>query len=88
MKLTGEALKKGQLRSLRAEKNSEGMILISGRVGQFLKIGYDRECLIVLMPQHKYSKLYLKMTHEGETNLEHNGVLADLSKSRERYWIP
>ena len=51
-----------------------------------LKIGYDRECLIVLMPQHKYSKL--KKIHEGETNLEHNGVLADLSKSRERYWIP
>ena len=39
MKLTGEALKKGRLRSLRAEKNSEGMIVISGRVGQFLIIG-------------------------------------------------
>ena len=88
MKLTEIAFDKGKLISLRAVKNSDGMIVISGRVGQLLKIGYEKEHLMVLMPQHKYSKLYLKMIHEGEKNLEHNGVLADLSKSRERYWIP
>ena len=88
LKLTDEAFNKGHLRSLRAVKRADGMIVISGRAGQLLNIGYDRESLMVLMPQHKYSRLYLRMIHDGEGNIEHNGILTDLNKSRERYWIP
>ena len=42
---------------------------------------YDRDNLIVIMPKHRYAKLYLKSIHEGELNVDHHRVLVDLSIS-------
>ena len=64
------------------------MIVVSGRAGQFLTVGYDRDNLIILMPTHRYSRLYLRSIHEGDANADHHGTLADLSRSRDKYWIP
>ena len=86
--LTEEAFKRGRLKNLRAVKRDDGMIVVSGRAGQFLTVGYDRDNLVVLMPNHRYAKLYLKNVHEGVLNIDHHGILADLSKSRDKYWIP
>ena len=63
------------------------MIVVSGRAGQFLTVGYDRDKLIILMPTHRYSRLYLRSIHEGDANAGHHGTL-DLSRSRDKYWIP
>ena len=40
------------------------------------------------MPNHRYAKLYLKSVHEGYLYIDHHGILVDLSKSRDKYWIP
>ena len=79
----------GKLNSLRPvsvwdEKGQFVKIVTSGRLGQFLKIGYDVEELVILDPSHSYTYIVLKHFHDQDHCSDDRTVW----KSRNKYWIP
>ena len=79
----------GKLSSLRpslvwSAEGNYAQVVTSGRVGSFLKIGYDVEELPILDHSHPYVRLVLRDYHERE----HAGDDKVLWQVGSRFWIP
>ena len=84
------AFERGELDTLRPQKISRktfgepvDLIVTSGRLGDKMLIGYDRESLPILMQSDPLSMLYMKEAH----GVDHGGVDRSLQRSRNNVWI-
>ena len=59
-------------------------VVTSGRLGNMMRIGYDRSELIILDARHPFSRLLLKNFHDEK----HGSDDYVLWRSRSKYWIP
>ena len=84
-----QAFKEGQLDSLRPLKLSSTafqpveLLVTAGRLGDNMRIGFDKTSLPILMYNSELSGLYMREAHE----IDHGGVDRTLQRSRVKVWI-
>lgn len=71
------------LRRLAPHKDSNGIIIVKGRIENWMEESYNRTELILLPYKHQLSRLYATYIHQ----LSHSGVSSTVCKIRERFWI-
>ena len=68
----------GQFKRLCPKIREDGVVVISGRVEQWMEISYDNQDLILLPYSHRLSKLYAEHIHKKD----HLGIASAASKIR------
>ena len=61
----------------------KGMVVVSGRAGQYLAVGYDKTELPLLDHKSQLSRLIMTKSH----NVDHSGIDRTLQRSRTIAWI-
>ena len=83
MVLTSEALEKGNLRSLRPRVDENGIIVLSSRAQEGIKMHYNRDRFPILTTRDPLAFLWLKHVHDED----HSGRTKTIAMSRGRFWI-
>ena len=78
-----EDLKKGKYKRLCPRKRNDGIYIVGGRSQRWVEMSYNKQELILLPYEHRFSKLYAEHIHQRG----HLGVLSTASKIRSRFWI-
>ena len=82
-KIMHEDLKKGKYKRLCPRKRNDGIYIVGGRSQRWVEMSYNKQELILLPYEHRFSKLYAEHIHLRG----HLGVLSTASKIRSRFWI-
>ena len=82
-KIMHEDLKKGKYKHLCPRKRNDGIYTVGGRSQRWMEMSYNKQELILLPYEHRFSKLYAEHIHQRG----HLGVLSTASKIRSRFWI-
>ena len=82
-KIMHEDLKKGKYKRLCPRKRNDGIYTVGGRSQRWMEMSYNKQELILLPYEHRFSKLYAEHIHQRG----HLGVLSTASKIRSRFWI-
>lgn len=82
-KIMHEDLKKGKYKRLCPRKRNDGIYIVGGRSQRWVEMSYNKQELILLPYEHRFSKLYAEHIHQRG----HLGVLSTASKIRSRFWI-
>ena len=83
MEMTEKMLEQGKLKSLRPERNADGVIVLRSRAVHGLKLHYGVEEFPILTYNNPVSYLWLKKMR----NEDHGGITKVVAKSRRKYWI-
>ena len=78
-----EDLKKGKYKRHCPRKRNDGIYIVGGRSQRWVEMSYNKQELILLPYEHRFSKLYAEHIHLRG----HLGVLSTASKIRSRFWI-
>ena len=82
-KIMHEDLKKGKYKRLCPRKRNDRIYTVGGRSQRWMEMSYNKQELILLPYEHRFSKLYTEHIHQRG----HLGVLSTASKVRSRFWI-
>ena len=82
-KIMHEDLKKGTYKRLCPRKRNDGIYIVGGRSQRWVEMSYNKQELILVPYEHRFSKLYAEHIHQRG----HLGVLSTASKIRSRFWI-
>jgi len=82
-KITHEDLKRGKYIRLCPRKPNDGIYTVGGRSQRWVEMSYNKQELILLPYEHRFSKLYAEHIHQKG----HLGVLSTASKIRSTFWI-
>ena len=82
-KIMHEDLKKGKYKRLCPRKRNDGIYIVGGRSQRWVEMSYNKQELILLPYEHRFSKLYAEHINQRG----HLGVLSTASKIRSRFWI-
>ena len=80
---TKELLKKGHLKSLRAEEGADGIIRLGCRALEGLTKCYENNDFPILAYKDPIAFLWMKKVHREN----HSGVLSTVARSRRKFWI-
>ena len=83
MELTKEDMKAGKLASIRPVIDEDGIIVLSSRAKEGLKLHYNQDRFPILAYKDPLAFLWIKHVHEED----HSGVTRTVAKSRRKYWI-
>ena len=68
---------------LGAKRRSDGIIIVNGRLENWMKSSYNTEEIVLLPADHRLSRLYVELIH----NETHLGIAAICCKVRLKFWI-
>lgn len=78
-------LLKGDFNRLCPTTNEDGIVVVGGRAEKWFRHRFDKETLVLLPYQHRFTKLYAEQMHIDGGHL---AEAATISKIRSRVWIP
>ena len=81
MPMTREMIKKRKLSTLLLHTACDGLVYVVSRAQNN---SYNQDKLVLLSPEHPYTRLILKSFHD----INHRGVNHTVARSRLWYWIP
>merc|ERR1719369_2478809 len=81
MPMTREMIKKRKLSALLLNTAYDGLVYVVSRTQNN---SYNEDKLVLLSPEHPYTRLILKSFHD----INHRGVNHTVARSRLWYWIP
>ena len=73
-----------RFKRLGAKVDGGGIIIVGARITNWLKKNWDKEGLILLPTQSRFSELVVLAAH----NINHDGIDATTARVRKDYWIP
>ena len=76
-------IKEGRYKRLCPRKSDNGIYVVRGRGQRWIEMSYNKQELILLPYEHRFSRLYAEHIHQRG----HLGVLSTASKIRSRFWI-
>lgn len=77
-------VKKSKYKRLCPKRREDGVIVVGHRTGKWVHLSYDKREVILILREHRFSKLYAEHIHRKG----HHGVSTTVSKIRLRFWIP
>ena len=83
MVYTTAAYEKGHLKSLRPRIDENGIISLSSRAQEGLKLHYKQDCFPILTSADPLAFLWMKYVHDES----HSGRTKTVAKSRRKFWI-
>ena len=83
MVYTSEALEKGHLKSLCPKTDENGIIVLSSRAQEGLKLNYKQDRFPILTSADPLAFLWMKHVHDES----HSGRTKTVAKSRRKFWI-
>ena len=80
---TSKELKKGDLESFQPRIDDNGIIVLSSRALEGMKVHYNEDTFPILTSDDPLAFLWMKQVHEED----HSGKLKTVAKSRRKFWI-
>ena len=63
---------------------NEGLLTVGSRIAKWLKDNWNRQCYILLPPDHPFTDLFIRKMH----NRDHGGVETTLAPLQSKFWVP